>query len=267
MLRIIVFTLSLVFFSNCWTTVKGGEVGVLWKPWNEGLVQQPVPSGVHLLFPWNDIFIYSTQWSSHIETVDVLTQDDLKIDVTAVIIMRPLYAEIFTLQKEIGPDYYKKLVKAEFRASVRNAAAKYQMIQISKNAPVIANDIKNAVNERIKQKHLEISNVVIDDVVYSKTMLDAIERKLSKQQELEQMKYELSISEKNIQIAKLQAQADAEAAIIRAEGQAKSQSIIDKNLTTKYLQYKAFDNANAKFFYIPTGKSNLPIIVNSDKEN
>jgi len=231
------------------------------------LVKDSLPAGFYFLLPWNDIFVYSTQWNSYLETVDVLTQDDLKIDVTAVIIMRPVFSEIFTLQRQIGPEYYKKLVRAEFRNAVRNALSKFQMIQISKNTPIIANEIRLTVVDRIKDKHLEISNVVIDDVVYSKTMLDAIERKLSKQQELEQMKYELSISEKNIQIAKLNAQADAEAAIIRAEGQAKSQSIIDKKLTSRYLQYKAFESPNSKFFYIPTDKSNLPIIVNSEKDS
>lgn len=254
--------LFLLFSSCLGVSVKGGEMGLLWRPLSEGLVKEPLFAGFHFLLPWNDIFIYSVQWNSYIETVDVLTQDDLKIDVTAVIILRPVSSEIYSLQKEIGPEYYKKLVRAEFRTSVRNAMAKYQMIQISKNSPVIANEIKATVNDRIKDKHLEISNVVIDDVVYSKTMLDAIEKKLAKQQELEQMKYELSISEKNIQIAKMKAQADAEASVIRAEGQAKSQTIINSKLTPRYLQYKAFENPNSKFFFIPTDKGNLPIIVN-----
>ena len=109
--------------------------------------------------------------------------------------------------------------------------------------------------------------MIIDDVNYPKDVLNAIEKKITKEQELEQKKYELGIAEKDIEIAKRRATADSEAQIIRAEGQAKSQEIIDKKLTPKYLQYKAFESNNSKFFYIPSGKGGLPLVIGNSGED
>ncbi len=136
------------------------------------------------------------------------------------------------------------------------------MIQISKNSAVLAKDIKSAVIERTKGKHIEVFDVILDDVEYSPNMLHAIETKLTKQQELEQQNFELEIAEKIIEFAMKKAKADAEAQLIRAEAQAKSQSIINDKLTTKYLQYKSFESPNSKLIFVPQGKDNLPIVVN-----
>ncbi|MDV6235388.1 prohibitin family protein [Leptospira ellisii] len=260
------FVVLLLFGTlNCGATVRPGEIGLFWKPFgitDVGLSKDPVLNGFYWLLPWNDIYTYSTQWNSYKEKVDVLTNDDLKIDVQAVIIMRPVRDEIFQLHVEVGPEYYKSIVQPEFRASIRNVVSHHQMIQISKNSAVLAKDIKSAVTERTRGKHIEVFDVILDDVEYSPNMLHAIEAKLTKQQELEQQKYELEIAEKNIEIAKRKAKADAEAQLIRAEAQAKSQTIINDRLTTKYLQYKAFESPNSKMIFVPQDKNNLPIVVN-----
>ncbi|TGL76973.1 prohibitin family protein [Leptospira yasudae] len=257
--------LLLVFTLNCGSTVHPGQIGLFWKPFgvtDVGLSKDPVLNGFYWLLPWNDIYTYSTQWDSHKEKVDVLTNDDLKIDVQAVIILRPIREEIYQLHIEVGPEYYRSIVQPEFRASIRNVVSHHQMIQISKNSAVLAKDIKTAVVERTKGKHIEVFDVILDDIEYSPNMLHAIEAKLTKQQELEQQKYELEIAEKNIEIAKKKARADAEAQLIRADAQAKSQAIINDKLTTKYLQYKSFESPNSKLIFVPQGKDNLPIVVN-----
>ncbi|NBU97092.1 MAG: prohibitin family protein [Spirochaetia bacterium] len=260
--------LFILIFSNCGSTVKAGQIGLVWKPFSQvSLQKEPLFPGFYLLFPWNDIYTYSTQWDSNTEIVDVMTKDDLQVNVSSTIIIRPAREELYQLQIEIGTDYYAKIVRPEFRTSVRNIVSVYQFTQISKNSPIIGKDIKNAVIDRIAGKHIEIFDVIIDDVNYPKDVLYAIEKKITKEQELEQKKYELGIAEKDIEIAKKRATADSEAQIIRAEGQAKSQEIIDKKLTPQYLQYKAFESNNSKFFYIPSGKGGLPLVIGNSGED
>ncbi|MBL8969789.1 MAG: hypothetical protein JNK56_04375, partial [Myxococcales bacterium] len=36
-----------------------------------------------------------------------------------------------------------------------------------------------------------------------------------------------------------------------------------KTLTPRYLQFKAFDQRNASYFFVPMGKDGLPLIVNA----
>ncbi|EKJ87272.1 hypothetical protein LEP1GSC017_1641 [Leptospira meyeri serovar Hardjo str. Went 5] len=52
--------------------------------------------------PWNSVYVYSVQWSSYQEKVEVLTRDDLTITVSATIIIRPIQNEIYDLEMEIG---------------------------------------------------------------------------------------------------------------------------------------------------------------------
>ena len=50
---------------------------------------------------------------------------------------------------------------------------------------------------------------------------------------------------------------------IEAQGQAKAQAIINKQLTTKYIQLKAVENPNTKLMIFQGGKDGLPVILNN----
>ena len=131
-INFIIFLLIFSILINCGTTVKAGQIGIAWKPFSQvSLQKEPLFPGFYILFPWNDIYTYSTQWDSNTEIVDVMTKDDLQVNVSSTIIIRPIRDELYQLQIEIGTDYYAKIVRPEFRTSVRNIVAVYQFTQMS----------------------------------------------------------------------------------------------------------------------------------------
>ncbi|MDB4989496.1 MAG: domain/Band 7 family protein [Myxococcaceae bacterium] len=65
---------------------------------------------------------------------------------------------------------------------------------------------------------------------------------------------------------RIQAQGDAAGIIARGTAQAEAQDKIGKTQTPAYLQFKAFDNREGNFFFVPTDKQNMPIIVNAGKK-
>ena len=92
------------------------------------------------------------------------------------------------------------------------------------------------------------------------------------QEVVEQKKFEVLVADRDAEIARTQAKGQADAIRIRAEGeasaivikgeaQAKAQAAIAKTLSTGYLQYKAFDNAATRYYFVPTSKNGLPIII------
>ncbi|WP_208730879.1 prohibitin family protein [Leptospira bouyouniensis] len=258
-----VLFLGMVFVS-CISIISPGEVGLMWRPYSTGLSQKPLESRVQTYMPWNSVYVYSVQWSSFQEKVEVLTRDDLTITVTADIIIRPIQNEIYELEMEIGRDYYEKVVKPQFRTAIRNILSAYNMVSISKETPNVSAQIKKSLAEKLKYKHIEIDDVIVDDVEYSPSILKAIESKLTKQQEQEQMKFEINIAKRDAEIQQIAAEGKAKAVLIEAEAQAKAQRMISESLTPKYIQLKAMENPNNKLIFVPNGKDGLPIIVNTD---
>ena len=63
---------------------------------------------------------------------------------------------------------------------------------------------------------------------------------------------------------RIQAEGEAQATIIKGEAQAKAQDAIAKTLTGQYIQYKAFDSDSTTYYFVPVGKSGMPLIVNAE---
>ncbi|WP_207766217.1 prohibitin family protein [Leptospira wolffii] len=267
--RLSLAILVVLFSAGCYTNIRPGEAGLRYNPLTSGLQSDLLTNAVYFYAPWNDIILYPTQWTSYKEKVDVLTRDDLTINVVAAVILRPVAGQIYNLQIEIGPDYYEKVVRPQFRTSVRNALSAYSMIRISKETPKVSQDIRLALGEKLKGKHIEIDDVIIDDIEYSRPILTAIEGKLTKEQEQEQMKFEINIAKKDAEITVIHAEAKAKATVIEAEAKAKAQKLIAAALTKQLIQLRAFENPNTKLLMVPTGKDSLPLILNTptDKEN
>ncbi|WP_108977769.1 prohibitin family protein [Leptospira ryugenii] len=261
------FFLSLIilcFFPGCITIIEPGEVGLMWKPYSSGLGQKPLESKVQFYFPWNSVFTYSIQWKSYQEKVEVLTRDDLTIVVTAQIIARAKENELYDLQMEVGTDYYEKIIRPQFRTAIRNVLSAYNMVSISKETPNVSIQIKKNLLEKLTNKHVDIDDVIIDDVEYSPSILRAIENKLTKQQEQEQMKFEINIAKRDAEIQIITAEGKAKAILIEAEAQSKAQKLLSESITPKYIQLKAVENPNNKLIILPGGKDGMPLLLNAD---
>lgn len=271
----IVLLFPVLLLVGCGSTVPPGKMGLRWEPLSSGLGKEPLKEGFYGHTPWNDVLLISVQWRNYSERIDVLTRDDLHIEIKAAVLVKPLVKELHALRLEIGTDFYSNAVKPEFITVARNVLANYLLVKIPESSPEIERKIKEGLQERMKGKYIEIDNVTISDIDFTSGVLRAIETKLSKEQEKIQKNFELEIAVKDAEIARARAKGEAdslqiravgeaEAQKIRAAGQAESQRIIDLTLTTRFLQFKAFESPNTKFIYVPTGKDGLPIILNSE---
>ncbi|EPG74262.1 SPFH domain/Band 7 family protein [Leptospira fainei serovar Hurstbridge str. BUT 6] len=258
---------------GCYATVPPGHVGLRFDPWNRTLEKKSLPPGNYPIGFFEQVIQYPVQLQSHTEKVEVITRDDLRIEVIATIIIKPIVEEVFELQTKIGRDFYNMVVQPEFRTCIRNVMTSYPMIQISKKTPDIEKEIKTEVTRRIQGKHVEVDDVVLSDINYSQKIFQAIEEKLTKEQQLEAMKFQIRITQKDNEMERMKAKREAEIRIIEAEAEAKSsvikarataeaQEMINSKLTTKYIQYKALENPNNKIIYYPLGKDSLPVIIN-----
>ena len=250
-----------LLLGGCASVVSPGEMGLKWRPVTSGLSDKTLMEGFYVHMPWNDIVTFSLQWRSFSERVDVLTRDDLHIRVDVSVIARPVPAELYQLQLDVGPDFYRNIIKPVLLTTVRGAMAEYQMVEIPEKSREIETRVLESMKQYVRGKHLEVDNLTINHIEFTKRMLQAIETKLAKEQEKDQKVFEREIAFEDAEIERIQAKGEADSLKIKAVGQAEAQKIIDGTLTERFLQFKAFDSPNAKFIYVPLGSDGLPIIV------
>jgi regulator of protease activity HflC (stomatin/prohibitin superfamily) len=262
----------LLLATACGTTVQPGQRGLFWHPFSEGLSNQPLKDGYYWRAPWNDVYLYDIRWQSFTEDIDALSADDLQVLIKAAIILRPIPEELYFLNQEVGSDYYPRIVKPQFMATVRSVVSGYSMVTVPEKSAEIASKVQAVVVEKLKGRHLEIQSIALADVDFPPIVLRAIEQKQAKEQEKEQKEFELTIASKDAEIARtralgegdsirIRAEGEAEGLRIRAMGQAKAQETITKTLTPAYLQYKLYDSPNSKLILLPD-QLKAPILIN-----
>ncbi len=261
---------------GCGTTVSPGQRGLRWYPLTEGLTTETLKSGFYWRAPWNDIFVYDIRLQSYTETVDALSSDDLLVKLKAAIIMRPIVDEVYFLAQEIGSDFYPRVVRPELLAAVRSIVSNYPMVTVPENSADIASKVQAVVVDKLKGRHLEVTSVALADIELARIVLEAVEKKQSKEQEKEQKEFELVIATKNAEIMRrlalgegdsirIRAEGEAQGNIIRAKGQATAQETIAKTLTPAYLRFKLYDNPNAKMVLLPEDLR-MPLVLNVDPD-
>jgi regulator of protease activity HflC (stomatin/prohibitin superfamily) len=254
----------LAFVITGCSVIRSGQQAMRWSPYGKGLKTEKVyKDGIVWIWPWNGIVSYNTQWQTYSENVSILTKDELHINLTVSITLRPIESELPELELEVGQNYYNNVVRPEFVSLTRNVFSYYNYNVVSPRSPEIEATIFKQLVENVKGKHLEFDNITVDHIDYPKVVTSAVNRKLAVEQAIEQKDYEIQIAEKEAEIQR-----------IRARGQRDAQKIIDSGLTNAYLQYKALEvqeklstSANAKFYFIPLGKDGLPIIVDTNTKD
>jgi len=263
---------GLLLTTACGTTIQPGYRGLYWRPFSAGLSTETLKNGFYWRAPWNDVYQYDIRWQSFTEDIDALSADDLQVRIKAAIILRPIPEELYFLAQDVGPDFYPRIVKPQFMATVRSVVSGYNMVTVPEKSAEIASKVQAVVVEKLKGRHMEIHSIALADVDFPPIVLRAIEQKQAKEQEKEQKEFELTIAAKDAEIARTRAKGEGDAIQIRAEGeaeglriralgQAKAQNTITQTLTPAYLQYKLYDSPNSKLILLPD-QLKTPILIN-----
>ena len=252
----IVGLLAVVLLVGCGTTIPGGYKG-LYSGRFAGVDTAIYTNGFKWAAVWNDVILDDIRWKTQSETVDILSLDDLHMEVEVALRLRPKLDELYYLHIEIGQQYYEQVVQQQFRSISRSVFGQYKYNDIPKKSVEIQNVILVQLTENLKGKHLDLDGVEIKHVEYPPQVKQAADLKLATEQKLQQKEFETKIAERDAQIK-----------IIDAKGQQTAQRIIDSTLTPSYLQYRALDiqkalvgSSNTSFYFVPVGSNGLPILI------
>ena len=263
--------------------IPAGHVGV---PVLFGKVQdRHLAEGMHLINPLLEVTNMSVRTETYTmarasgegrilgdDSITVLSKDGLRMPLDITVAYRLLPADAPTVYRRLGENYEDKIIRPSARTSIREAASKFtaQEAYASKRSELTEVTHK-ALEARIKamlskQEGFEgeafvIQQIMVRNVSLPARLRNAIEEKLSAEQDAQRMEFVLAKEKK-----------EADRKEIEAKGIATFQKIVTGSINDQLLRWKGIEateeiakSPNAKVVIIGSGKDGLPIILNAGK--
>ena len=198
---------------------------------NEGVLQE----GIHFKVPFvqNVVKIDNRIQKLEVNT-EAFSKDLQSVKTVLAINYRVDTAKSYSIYKNIGADYENVLVVPAVNEVLKAITSQYTAEESVTNRVLISDGLVKGLNEKLNDLGLYITDVNIIDFDFSEAFITAIEEKQVAQQQLLK-------AETEKQTAITNAQASAEAAKIKAEGDAKANKLLNDSLTDKVLENKKID--------------------------
>jgi regulator of protease activity HflC (stomatin/prohibitin superfamily) len=256
-------TLRLLFAmlatAGCATTIGPGRVGVLWRA-SGGTQNNVYSEGREYVAPWNQLYVYDVRSMSHDEVLNVIAVNGLSIKLDASVRFHVNQGEVVALQKEIGPEYYQKILEPVLRSEARRVLGRYTPEEIySTKRDLIEREIREGLRAKIDGKHLVLEAILIRNVELPDAIRHAIDSKLAAEQDVLKMKYVLEVTK-----------AVAEQRRIDAQGVADYNRTVAASLSPPILEFERIQqlnklaaSANAKTVVLGPSASPPPLLLSA----
>ena len=260
---IIVLIILIILIAKSAVTIGSGEAGVLYKTFDNGVVNDkpPLGEGFHIVAPWNKVIIYEVRQQEIFEKLRVLSSNGLEIQIDASVWYLPVYNDLGNLHQMLGENYLQRVIQPAIRSAARSVVGRYTPEQLySSKRDAIQEEIFEETKNILEKQYVQLNEVLVRDVTLPATIKDAIERKL--RQEQESLEYEFRL---------VTAAKEAEKVIIEAQGKADANRILSASLTDKILQDKGIEatlelakSPNSKVVIVGSSKDGLPLILGNN---
>jgi len=256
---IVLVVLVLFLIGGPIKVVPAGHVGV--KDLFGRVSSSVLSPGVRIVLPFTRVIKMSVKTQEVKETAEVPSKEGLIMDLEGSLLYRLDPQKADDIYRTIGKNYQEIAVAPQIRSAIREITASYE-----------AKVLYSAERERISRETLELfkklagdRGIIAEAVLLRKIGLpevvaNAIQEKLRREQESEQMKFVL---QKETQ--------EAERKRIEAQGIADFQKIVAAGISPALLEWKGIEateklamSQNSKVVVIGSGKNGLPIILGGD---
>ena len=267
---------AIVLWPYMVVTVPSGQVGVLWKRFGGGTVLDPRRlrnEGLHVILPWDRIFLYNLRIQSVTETYQAISSDGIGLTATVNIRFRLRREIIPELHQSIGPGY-TALLGPEVASRLREVIAQYTAEQAySSDRQKIQEEVKNRVIENLHEQFLErdgavsyhvpirdageLYDTLLQEITLPPDVVAAINRKAEQYYVSQEYVYRIDRERR-----------ESERKKIEAEGISAFQQIVSQGISDSYLRWRGIEatlelsrSNNAKVVIIGGGKDGVPIIL------
>lgn len=258
----LVFVALLVFlWPRIFVSIHPGELGVLYSRFFGGTVlDRTYQEGMHVIVPWNRLFVYDVRIQEETQVVEVLTLDGLTVSVHASLRYQIIRDRLPILHQQIGPDYKRKIILPIMTSAVRQTIGSYRPDALYSTArEEMQDNMLVDATEELGRIPIVIHGFVVKEIILPEPLRNSIVDKLVAEQKYLRYHYLL-----------LEAKEEAKRKAIEGEAVRYYQSLVNENMTENFLRYEGIRatanlaaSPNAKVVVVGSGKDGLPIILNT----
>lgn len=293
----VVLLIAAVLYPHMVITVPSGHVGVLWKRFSgpgiycwcilaRGTVLNPQElreEGLHLIWPWDKLFIYDLRLQSNTETFNAISSEGVSLTATMNIRFQLRHNSVAVLHKFIGPAYLASVIRPEIGSRAREIIAKFTAEQVySTSRSEIEDRIRNSAKDKLAE-HLnqlvqpeaseqndpeQYKNQLRDAIEFVDTLVLGIKMPASIVGAINR-KTEQFYLVKEYEFRVQREAKESERKQIEANGIAAFQRTVAGGISESYLRWRGIEatlelakSRNSKLVVIG-GKDGLPIILNT----
>ncbi len=253
----LVIVVALFFlFLNPVRVIPAGHVGV--TDFFGYVGARPLAAGVHLVVPMTRLIRMTIQTQEIKEIAEVPSKEGLIMTLEVSLLYRLDPTKAPEIYRTVGQNYPSIVVEPQIRSAIREITATYDAkVLYSAERDRLAREIAAQFTDLGKGRGILTESVLLRKVGLPDLVAKAIQEKLKREQEAEQMKFVL-----------LKEQQEAERKRIEASGIADFQRIVAAGISTQLLEWKGIEateklaqSQNSKIVVIGNPKSGLPIIL------
>lgn len=235
--------------------IDTGKVGVVYSM-NGGVKDEVLTQGIHFISPFDKVkqFTISNEQlilskdtkegSEEDESFKVSTADNASIAISFQMSYRFKDESVTDTYKKFkgmdGEDIVDRRVKTVLKSKVSEVTSKYDLMEIySGNRSVINNELTKYLNEQLTNEYgIEVLDASIIDVHPDKTLEESIQKRLNAMQEAETAKTEQEKVKVEMETKLLQAEKNAEIKKTEADAEAYANEKLSKSITQELIDMK-----------------------------
>ncbi len=238
------------------TVIPAGHVGV--KDLFGRVSSDVLDPGIRLVIPFTRVHKMSIKTQEIKETAEVPSKEGLIMDLEGSLLFRLDPSKADDIYRTIGSNYQDIAVHPQIRTAIREVTASYEAkVLYSAEREKISQETLELFRKMAKDRGIIGEAVLLRKIGLPAMVANAIQEKLRREQEAEQMKFILQ-----------KEQQEAERKRIEAQGIADFQRIVAAGISPALLEWKGIEateklaqSQNSKVVVIGSGKNGLPLIL------
>lgn len=277
-----VLVAALVIFTVCTCQVPTGYTAIITT---FGKVEDyTLEAGFHFKSPFQKIILMDNREQKTSFSTQAFSSDIQQVDVTGSINYAINKSTAMTLFKEVGTDYFNKLINPRMLENTKAVFSKYTAENLVAAREQLSVQIRDNLSKEMEKYGITIVSISIENVDFTDAFTDAVEakqvaaqKKLQAEIEQEQktMETEQQAQRKKIEadaeanVLKVNADAEAYSTRIKAEAEAEANRKIAESLTSEFIEYTQVSSWNGELpqYVSGTAAEALPVLSLNDMDN
>ena len=265
----------LLIVVTCTATVETGYTGIVTT---FGRVEDvTLEAGLHFKSPFQRIIAMDNREQKTSFTTEAFSSDIQQVDITGSINYAINKSTAMNLFKEVGTDYFNKLVYPRMLEITKGVFSKYSAENLVANREKLSQDIRDGLFNELRDYGINVISLSIENLDFTDAFTDAVEakqvaaqRKLQAEIEQAQMTMETQQqaerqrinAEAAANVAKINADAEAYATKVRSEAEAEANKKIAESLTENLIRFNEIKGWDGKLptYMAGEGSTTVPVL-------